>query len=80
MGMGNRVVVSGKDGPIIQDPSCAGGFRATFLGLTGTGIPARFIQQSIARELLPERIHAADHHGIGHTGGCGPRNYSERGC
>ncbi len=73
MGMGNRVVVSWKDGAIIRDPSCLAGFRATYRGLAGTGIPAWFIQQSIARELLPEGVRAADHPGIGHTGGYGPR-------
>jgi hypothetical protein len=73
MGMGNRVVVSWKDGAIIKDPSCLAGFRATFKGLEGTGIPAWFIQQSIARELLPEGVRPEDHPGIGHTGGYGPR-------
>ena len=73
MGMGNRVVVSWNDGPIVADPSCLGGFSATYRGLAGTGVPAWFIQQSIARELLPEGVRAADHPGIGHTGGYGPR-------
>ena len=73
MGMGNRVVVSWNDGPVVADPSCLGGFRSTYRGLAGTGVPAWFIQQSIARELLPEGVRAADHPGIGHTGGYGPR-------
>lgn len=73
MGMGNRVVVSWDDGPIVRDPACLAGFGTAYRSLEGTGIPAWFIQQSIARELLPEGVDPADHPGIGHTGGYGPR-------
>ena len=73
MGMGNRVVVAWNDGQTVRDPSCLAGFRATYKGLAGTGVPAWFIQQSIARELLPDGVKASDYPGIGHTGGYGPR-------
>ena len=73
MGMGNRVVVSWKDGAIVRDPSCLAGFEGSYRSTEGTGVPSWFIQQSIARELLPEGVRAEDHPGIGHTGGYGPR-------
>lgn len=73
MGMGNRVVISDKDVPTLGDPSALAGFGSSYQSTVGTGIPSWFIQQSIARELLPEGVRAEDHPGIGHTGGYGPR-------
>ena len=77
MGMGNRLVVANcdrvDDVPTLRDPSCLAGFGSSYQSTVGTGIPSWFIQQSIARELLPEGVSAEDHPGIGHTGGYGPR-------
>ena len=77
MGMGNRLVVANcdrvDDVPTLRDPSCLAGFGSSYQSTVGTGIPSWFIQQSIARELLPEGVRAEDHPGIGHTGGYGPR-------
>lgn len=72
-GAGNRIVVSEKDVPDLQESETFGGWDGIYRGMTRSAAPFWFVQQSIVRELIPEGVNPAEYPGIGHTGGYGPR-------
>lgn len=72
-GAGNRIVISRADVPSLRDPFTFGGWDGIYRAMRRSRAPFWFVQQSIVRELIPEGVKGADHPGIGHTGGYGPR-------
>jgi hypothetical protein len=72
-GAGNRIVVSAKDVPDLQESETFAGWDGIYRGMTRSAAPFWFVQQSIVRELIPEGVDPVEYPGIGHTGGYGPR-------
>lgn len=72
-GAGNRIVVSWRDVPDLNEPTTFAGWDGIYRGLCRSTVPFWFVQQSIVRELIPEGVDPAAFPGIGHTGGYGPR-------
>ena len=73
LGTGNRVIMAGADCAGLADPKSLGVFPGIYRALVKARRGGWFIQQSIVRELIPEGVDPADHPGLGHTGGYGPR-------
>jgi hypothetical protein len=78
-GAGNRIVVSWKDVPDLQQPETFGGWDGIYHGMTKSAAPFWFVQQSIVRELIPEGVNPTEYPGIGHTGGYGLFAFASQG-
>jgi hypothetical protein len=72
-GAGNRMVISSLDGHDLREPMSFAGWDGIHGAMRRSRVPFWYVQQSIVRELIPEGVSQAEHPGIGHTGGYGPR-------
>ena len=78
-GAGNCMVVSASDLPSLTDQTTFAGWDGILRGLLRSSVPFWFVQQSIVRELIPEGGNPQEYPGIGHTGGCGLREFLHSG-
>jgi len=78
-GAGNRLVIATPDLPALAMRTTLAGWDGIFAAMQESAVPFWFVQQSIVRELIPEGADPAQHPGIGHTGGYGPREFLRAG-
>ncbi len=78
-GAGNRMVIATADLPTLAARTTFAGWDGIFAAMLESSAPFWFVQQSIVRELIPEGADPAQHPGIGHTGGYGPREFLRAG-